>query len=370
LNSDHQTALTNIVDGGLVEDQTKIDAVRLPPILSGNTTPDNVRRVKSFYLSVSKMFEMWLGRVRSPHTRRAYRKDILSMMDFVEIAWPREATRTFDVTVADIQAWFKFMRNEGKAPKTVNRRISSVSSFYRFIAAIAAELRLPITVPNPAHAQFIRRLPSDPIKETPSLSATRARQLVGLPSDETVTGYRDRAILKLFLYSGARLGTACDLLLSDFDSDQDCATIRLKEKGAKTRTIGIHFAAAEAIQQYVDFCGIGPGALFRPLASQNASYLVNRPLSREAMYSIVMKYLRLLPSSLIEVGRGENDVPIFECKYSPHSLRATTATLLLEAGEDIRKVQELLGHRHVITTQIYDQRRISKRESASHHVPI
>ena len=191
-----------------------------------------------------------------------------------------------------------------------------------------------------------------------------------MPSEESVTGYRDRAILKFFLYSGARLGTACDLILSDFSNDQDCATIRLKEKGNKTRTIGIHFAAAEAIQQYVDYCGIGPGPLFRPLASQNAGYLANRKLSREAMYSIVMKYLRLLPSSLIEVGRDKNELPIFECKYSPHSLRATTATLLLEAGEDIRKVQDLLGHRHVITTQIYDQRRISKQDSASHHVPI
>jgi integrase len=56
--------------------------------------------------------------------------------------------------------------------------------------------------------------------------------------------------------------------------------------------------------------------------------------------------------------------------YSTHSLRATTATLLLDAGVDIRKVQELLGHRHVTTTQIYDKRRRTTKESASHDVPI
>jgi integrase/recombinase XerC len=56
--------------------------------------------------------------------------------------------------------------------------------------------------------------------------------------------------------------------------------------------------------------------------------------------------------------------------YIPHSLRATTATLLLDAGVDIRKVQDLLGHRHVTTTQIYDKRRRSTAESASHDVPI
>ena len=131
------------------------------------------------------------------------------------------------------------------------------------------------------------------------------------------------------------------------------STIRLREKGNRVRTIGIHFAAAEAIQQYVDFCGIGPGPLFRPLAASNASYLANRPLSRHATYDIVMNYLRLLPGALIEIESDENELPVFECRFSPHSLRATTATLLLESGEDIRKVQELLGHKHVVTTQTF-----------------
>jgi site-specific recombinase XerD len=58
------------------------------------------------------------------------------------------------------------------------------------------------------------------------------------------------------------------------------------------------------------------------------------------------------------------------CLYTPHSLRATTATVLLEAGEDICKVQELLGHRYVTTTQIYDKRRRQAHEGASHDIPI
>jgi site-specific recombinase XerD len=58
------------------------------------------------------------------------------------------------------------------------------------------------------------------------------------------------------------------------------------------------------------------------------------------------------------------------CVYTPHSLRATTATLLLDAGVDIKKVQDLLGHRHITTTQIYDKRRIAASQSASHDVPI
>jgi len=61
---------------------------------------------------------------------------------------------------------------------------------------------------------------------------------------------------------------------------------------------------------------------------------------------------------------------IQQCLYTPHSLRATTATILLDAGVDIRAVQELLGHKNVTTTQIYDKRRRSTKESASHDLPL
>ena len=91
------------------------------------------------------------------------------------------------------------------------------------------------------------------------------------------------------------------------------------------------------------------------------------------MYNLVQGYLSRLPSSM----RGEEVMDedgtvkkVKRCIYTPHSLRATTATLLLDAGVDIIKVKELLGHRHVTTTQIYDKRRRSTKEGASHDVPI
>lgn len=73
------------------------------------------------------------------------------------------------------------------------------------------------------------------------------------------------------------------------------------------------------------------------------------------MYLIILRYLEQLPGSLKEVELGDGTVKT-QCVYTPHSLRATTATLLLDAGVDIAKVQELLGHRHITTTQIYDKR--------------
>jgi site-specific recombinase XerC len=82
------------------------------------------------------------------------------------------------------------------APKTLNRFISSLSSFCKYLAGYAADFRLPILVPNPAEAQFIVRAKSDPVDETRALSATRARQLVGMPAGDSVIDFRDRAILK------------------------------------------------------------------------------------------------------------------------------------------------------------------------------
>jgi integrase len=85
-----------------------------------------------------------------------------------------------------------------------------------------------------------------------------------------VLDYRDRAISKFFLYSGARLSTACRLKVSDFHQDGDEATIRLHEKGDKRRTIGLHFQAAQAIAEYIEKAGLTSGPLFRPLLHNGA----------------------------------------------------------------------------------------------------
>src|SRR4051794_2697236 len=87
------------------------------------------------------------------------------------------------------------------------------------------------------------------------------------------------------------------------------------------------------------------------------------------MWRVILRYLERLPGSTKEITRPDGTAGR-DCIYTPHSLRATTATLLLDAGVNIRKVQELLGHRHITTTQIYDKRRRSTAESASHDVPI
>ena len=92
-------------------------------------------------------------------------------------------------------------------------------------------------------------------------------------------------------------------------------------------------------------------------------------MDEATLYRIMLNYLSKLPGSMRETVLPDGSI-VKVCAYSPHSLRATTATLLLDAGVDIRKVQDLLGHRHITTTQIYDKRRRTVADSASHDVPI
>jgi integrase/recombinase XerC len=341
----------------------------LPPILTGSFTPDVKRRVERFYISIAEIFEAWVTRRQSPHTQRAYREDFMAFVKFLEIEWPAQAWRILTASIKDVQAFRDLLIAKNAAPKTLNRRISSVSSFYKYLAAAAAEIRLPITVPNPAHAQFIARESTDPREETKALSATRARQLMGMPAGDTVLDYRNRAILKFFLYSGARLSTACRLKVSDFHQDGDEATIRLHEKGDKRRTIGLHYTAASAISEYIEHAGLTSGPLFRPRLNARSRKLADRAMNPVSLYMLIESYLEQLPGAMKDHQNADGSVT-GSCVYTPHSLRATTATLLLDAGVDIRKVQELLGHRHITTTQIYDKRRRSTSESASHDVPI
>lgn len=231
------------------------------------------------------------------------------------------------------------MERQKLAPRRSTR---ASSSFYKYLAGSAAELRLPITVPNPAHAQFIARESSDLRDETKALTATRARQLMGLPTGDSVPTYWDRAVLKFYLYSGARLATGCRLKVSDFHQDGEEAILKLHEKGDKRRIIGIHFAAAEAIQEYIQHAGLTSGPLFRPRKGSRSEDLAACPINPVSMYLLIQSYLERLPNAMKESETVEGEKRKV-CVYMPHSLRATAATLLLDAGVDIRKVQDCLA---------------------------
>jgi site-specific recombinase XerD len=344
-------------------------SIPLPPILEGCYTQKIEERVRRFVIGLPEMLERWISRRASPHTQRAYRQDLFTFIDFAGIAWPAEATDLFGVTVAQVHHYRDWMMARGDAPKTVNRRISSLSGFFRFLREVAAELRLPIQVANPADKEFIARDNADPVKERRHFPAAKARELIGLPEGETVLAYRDRALLKCLLFSGIRIGTLLRLDVEDIHDDDHDPTLRIIEKGNRRRTIGLNRRAAEAIRDYILKASLKCGPLFRPRLNPRSLKLSDDRMSYPTVHRLLLSYFAKLPGAMKEVA-GEGATSKMYCIYSPHSTRATTATLLLEDGQDIRKVQELLGHRHITTTQIYDKRRRQTAEGASHHVPI
>jgi site-specific recombinase XerD len=344
----------------------------LPPILLGKATRQVRQQVEDFCLSLDALYRSWLNRCPSRHTRRAYDQDIMAFVrGFLGLSWPEKAHELLRVSVHQVQDYRDWLTGQGAAPKTINRRLASLSSFYKYLAAAAAELRLPIIVPNPAHAQFLPRTSAEPVDETQALTLERARQLLSMSAGETIFDYRDRAILHFYLFSGARLDTGCCLKVSDFHQDERGATIKLNEKGEKRRKIGLHHRAAEAIQEYITKAELKGGPLFRPQhhSLSREPKLAERPFSPTGMYNLLAGYLARLPKAMHEETLPDGSVRR-RCIYTPHSLRATAATLLLDRGEDICKVQELLGHRHVTTTQVYDKRRRQAHEGASHAIPL
>jgi integrase len=125
----------------------------------------------------------------------------------------------------------------------------------------------------------------------------------------------------------------------------------------------------DAMKDYIEHAGITSGPLFRPLRNSKVRELADSTMDEFTMYRVLMSYLERVPGST-RVTRAEDGSEQKECIYHPHSLRATTATLLLEAGVPIEEVQQLLGHKHITTTQIYDKRRRTTRQSASHQIPF
>lgn len=135
-----------------------------------------------------------------------------------------------------------------------------------------------------------------------------------------------------------------------------------KGRTRSLRRLGIHAHCAESIRDYIATVRLTIGGpLFRARTSSRSAKLSEGAISQASMYRALLSYLAQLPQSTDSQGR---------CKFSPHSLRATTATLLDEANIPLKRIQELLGHKDIRVTQQYIKELRDTRKSASHDVPL
>jgi integrase/recombinase XerC len=278
-------------------------------------TPQDTELVEDFLQHLA------LERRLSPRTVDAYRGDLTGLADFLERGGGdlRRASRS------QLRRWLAHLATRGYARSSVARKAAAVRSFYRFA------VRREYLEASPAS---VLASPKQPVLLPPVLKASDAAALVGAPSDVDEWASRDRAVLELLYASGLRVSELCALDVSDIDLER--ARVRVMGKGGREREVPLGEVAADAVRSYLHE---GRGKIAPPTGGTALFFnrRGNRLGSRDAR-AIVEKYRR-------EILAGR--------RVSPHTLRHSFATHLMEGGADIRVVQELLGHASLTTTQRY-----------------
>lgn len=265
----------------------------------------------------------------SPHTVSAYRRDLNRYVGWCET---RGITMVDDVTANDIADFAISLRAASElggalSATSAARTVVSVRGFHRFALAEGLTSLDPSADVQPPRAG--RRLP----KALPYAQIERLLAAVG--DLDQPTGVRDRALLEFLYGTGARISEAVDLDVDDIDLIGRVVTVT--GKGDKQRRLPLGDVAASAIDDYLVR---GRPALVLKGRGTPRLFLNTRgaPLSRQSAWAVLRQAAE----------RAE-----LEMSVSPHTLRHSYATHLLERGADVRVVQELLGHASVTTTQIY-----------------
>ncbi len=264
----------------------------------------------------------------SAHTLRAYASDLGQFREFWAMHSGDPATPPQAIDHLTLRLYLGELSEKGVQKRSVARKLAALRSFFRFL------VRKKILGASPAANIVSPKVP----KKLPSfLDEPAVERMMRLPDLTTPAGVRDRAILELLYGTGIRLGELIGLTASHLDLKG--GTIKVRGKGSKDRIVPVGKRASEALSRYL---GARRGATTRGPVFVNAS---GGELNRRGVYRIVKKYIS-----------GVSDIE----KKSPHVLRHTFATHLLNHGADLRAVKELLGHESLTTTQLYTHVTVDK----------
>lgn len=279
----------------------------------------NTELVKSFhnYLAYEKQYSF--------RTIKSYLKDI---DDFIIFVGKEERLEILDlakkIDASQIRKYLEYLIKRGLTKRSIARKLAALRTFYRFM------FKMGYRDDNPAKSVSTPRQE----KRLPSfLEETEIDELLNLP-DDTPIGLRDKAIMELIYSSGLRVSELINLKLQDVLFNEKL--LRVIGKGNKERIIPFGNAAEQSLKEYIKIRKnlLKKGELSNFLFINNKGKKINDRVIRR----IVKKYV--------------NQLAIIK-KISPHTLRHSFATHLLNSGMDLRAIQELLGHNRLSTTQIY-----------------
>ena len=261
----------------------------------------------------------------SAHTVKSYREDLTQALEFFVLKGG-PGLQPQQITTRLVRSFLAWLHDKGYSRATISRRIAAVRSWAKFLC------RQGILDKNPAEGlrgpKLDRQLPH-------FLGREDIGRLLGSPETSTALGLRDRAILETLYSAGLRVSELVDLQIEDLDLAEGITTVR--GKGKRERLAMLGDGATGAINAWLgarstllDGIGRRTEAVF---VNKNGSRLSTRSVGR-----LLVKYLQITG---------------LDARTTPHTLRHSFATHMLDAGADIRGVQELLGHESVETTQIY-----------------
>jgi integrase/recombinase XerC len=276
------------------------------------------------YLTVEKNY--------SDHTLRNYASDLIELANFLGDKHPKEVTRL------DLRRFLAELKNKNSAKSTIARKLGAIRSFFKFL------FRDKHIESNPADSVFTPKLE----KKLPEfLDPEKTLKLITAPIADTLMGARDRAILEVLYSTGCRVSELVGMNVGDID--MVASVVKVRGKGKKERLVLLGSEAEKALRIYLakrKIASLDDRAVF---LNKLKTRLTDRSVGR-----IVDKYIQKTS---------------IEQKISPHSLRHSFATHMLNNGADLRSVQELLGHKNLSTTQIYTHlgsRRIKEIYSKAH----
>ncbi len=268
-----------------------------------------------YYLTVEKGL--------SQNTLDGYKRDIRTYLEFLK-NHKRKVEEADRKLIAD---YLQSLREKGHAVSTVSRNMASLRAFYQFL------IEENLLAENPT---FQIESPKIEKKLPRVLSAEEVERLLSQPKGDGIIGIRDKAMLELLYASGIRVSELVSLDITDFNPE--VGFLRCRGKGMKERIVPVGSLAINKVQEYLYNCR---GKMIKNDA-EKALFLNQhgRRLTRQGFWKILKKYAQKAQIT------GE---------ITPHTLRHSFATHLLENGADLRSVQEMLGHSDISTTQVYTQ---------------
>jgi integrase/recombinase XerC len=277
--------------------------------------------------SLAELATEWLAELRaargaSPHTLRAYEGDLGALLAFLET---RTITAPDEVTPRVLRSFLATLDEQGLARSSIQRRLSAVRSFFKHLVRMGKTRAHPTQGLRAARTR--RPLPK-------ALEVDEVTRLIETTDGTSARGRRDRALLEVMYSAGTRAAETVGIERDDLDLARGIARVRGKGKKERLAPLGSH--AVRALGEY-----LADPERPRPSLAAGAAVFLNPRGGRLSTRALG----RILERACLRAGLART--------ASPHSLRHSFATHLLDRGADLRAVQELLGHAHLVTTQIY-----------------